>query len=88
MPLLIGLLALFMPRVVVAILFFFTQWFTGIFDSLLWLVLGFIFLPTTLLWYSAVHHWFNGEWTVWSVAGLVIAVLIDLSPTGARRRRD
>jgi hypothetical protein len=88
MPLLIGLLALFMPRVVVAILFFFTGWFTGIFDSLLWLVLGFIFLPTTILWYSAVHHWFNGEWTVWAVAGLVVAVLIDLSPTGARRRRD
>ena len=88
MPLVIGLLALFMPRLVVAILFFFTQWFAGIFHSLLWLVLGFIFLPTTVLWYSAVHHWFSGQWTVWSIAGLVIAVLIDLSPTGARRRRD
>ena len=86
MPLLIGLVALFMPRVVVALLFFFTQWFSGVFDSLLLLILGFIFLPTTLLWYSAVQHWFSGQWTVWSVIGLVIAILIDLSPAGSRRR--
>ncbi len=33
MPFLIGLIALFMPRVVVALLFSFTQWFSGIFDS-------------------------------------------------------
>lgn len=86
MPLLIGLVALFMPRVVVALLFFFTQWFSGVFDSLLLLILGFIFLPTTLLWYSAVQHWFSGQWTVWPVIGLVIAILIDLSPAGSRRR--
>lgn len=49
MPLLIGLLALFMPRLVVALLFLFTQRFYGIFDSLLWLILGFIFLSTALL---------------------------------------
>jgi hypothetical protein len=86
MPLLTGLLALFMPRLVVALLFFFTQWFYAIFDSLLWLILGFIFLPTTLLWYTAVQHWFSGQWTVWPIVGMVIAMLIDFSPAGSRRR--
>ena len=86
MPLLIGIIALFMPRVVVALLFAFTQWFSGLFDSLLWLLPGFIFLPTTLLWYTAVQHWFNGQWTIWPIIGIVIAILIDISPAGSRRK--
>jgi hypothetical protein len=40
--------------VVVVLLFFFTNWFVGIVDSLLWLILGVIFLPTTLFWYTAL----------------------------------
>jgi hypothetical protein len=53
----------------------------------LWPVLGFVFLPTTLLWYTAVQHWFAGQWTFWPVVGLVVALLVDLSPAGGRRRR-
>ena len=85
MPFLIILLALFTPRLVVALLFFFSSWFSGIFDSLLWLILGFIFLPTTLLWFTAVQHWFGGQWTLWPMLGIVVALLIDVSPAGSRR---
>ena len=85
MPFLIILLALFTPRLVVALLFFFSSWFSGIFDSLLWLILGFIFLPTTLLWFTAVQHWFGGQWTLWPILGIVVALLIDVSPAGSRR---
>jgi len=85
MPFLIILLALFTPRLVVALLFFFSSWFSGIFDSLLWLILGFIFLPTTLLWFAAVQHWFGGQWTLWPILGIVVALLIDVSPAGSRR---
>jgi hypothetical protein len=46
-----------------------------------------IFLPTTLLWYSAVQHWFAGQWSLWPVVGLVIALLVDLSPAKGGRRR-
>ena len=87
MPCLFALLALAAPRVVIAVLYFFTTWFRGIFDNLLWLVLGFIFLPTTLLWYTAVHHWFGGEWTLWPVVGLVISLMIDISPASGKRNR-
>lgn len=55
------------------------------FATLLWPVLGFFFAPTTLLWYSAVQHWFGGEWSLWPVVGIVIAILIDLSPASGRR---
>jgi len=86
LPFVIGLVALFMPRAVVALLFVFTQWFSGLFESFLWPILGFVFLPTTLLWYTAVRHWFGGDWTFWPLAGIVIALMIDLSPAGSGRR--
>lgn len=86
MPCIFAVFALMAPRLVVVVLWFFTTWFQGIFTSILWPILGLIFLPTTLLWYSAVHHWFAGEWTLWPIVGLVIALLIDLSPAGGRRK--
>jgi hypothetical protein len=88
MPCLLLVLALATPRVVVALLWFFTRWFHGMFGSALWLLLGFIFLPTTLLWYSAVQHWFGGQWTLWPIVGLVVALAIDVSPARGRRRRS
>jgi hypothetical protein len=88
MPCLFALLALATPRLVVVLLWLFTHWFRGVFNSALWLVLGFLFLPTTLLWYTAVQHWFGGQWTLWPVVGLVIALVIDVSPAKHKRRHD
>jgi hypothetical protein len=81
------LFALLTPRLVVVVLWFSTHWFDGVFTSLLWPLLGFVFLPTTLLWYVAVQHWFGGTWTFWPVVGLVIALAIDVSPASGRRRK-
>ncbi len=86
MPCLLTLFALITPRLVIFLLWFFTNWFNGLFTTVLWLILGFVFLPTTLLWYSAVQHWFNGQWTVGPVIGLVIALAIDVSPARHGRR--
>ena len=80
MPCLLVALALFVPRVLILGLWFFTHWFEGLFDTMLWPVLGFIFLPTTLFWYTAVQHWYGGEWDVIPVIGIVLALMIDLSP--------
>jgi hypothetical protein len=89
MPCCLAVAALFVPRVVIVLLWFFTDWFAGLFDTLLWPILGFIFLPTTLFWYTAVQHWFAGQWTVIPVIGIVIALATDLSPaTGSRRRAE
>ncbi len=86
MPCLAVIVALAAPRVLIVMLWFLTSWFSGLFASLVFPILGFLFLPSTLLWYSAVQHWFGGEWTLWPVVGLVIALLIDLSPAGGKRR--
>lgn len=85
MPCLVALIALFAPRVLVAVLWFLTPWFSGMFDTLMWPILGVIFAPTSLLWFSAVQHWFGGVWSLWPVVGMVIAVLIDLSPASGKR---
>jgi hypothetical protein len=85
MPLLVIIVALLIPRVTILLLYFFTNWFQGVFSGLLLPILGFIFLPTTLLWYSAVQNWFNGEWGIISIAGVVVSLIIDLFP--ARKRR-
>jgi hypothetical protein len=86
MACLLALFALMTPRVVVVLLWLFSHWFTGIFTTPLWPILGFFFLPTTLLWYTAVQHWFNGQWTLWPIVGLVFALMIDISPAGGRRK--
>ncbi len=88
MSCLLVVIALAAPRLVLALLWFFTSWFAGMFASLLWPIAGFIFLPATLLWYSAVLHWFNGQWTLWPVVGLIVALAIDVSPARGRRRRS
>jgi hypothetical protein len=87
MPCFLVLLAFATPRLVVALLWLFSHWFEGLFSSALWPILGFVFLPTTLLWYTAVLHWFGGQWTLGPIVGLVLAILIDLSPAKGRRRR-
>jgi hypothetical protein len=87
MPCLFVLFTLAAPRVLIVLLWFFTTWFKGMFPTFLWPALGFIFLPTTFLWYTAVQHWWAGVWSLWPIVGLVIALMIDISPAGHRRRR-
>ena len=87
MPILLIFVALLAPRIVLLCLWFLTRWPHALFHTLLWPVLGLILLPTTLLWYMIVQHWFGGQWTLWPAVGIVIALLIDLSPAGHRRWR-
>lgn len=87
MPCLLAIVALIAPRLVVVLLWLLTGWFRGLFTTALWPVLGFFFLPTTLLWYTAVQHWFGGHWTLWPIIGLVVALSIDVSPARGKRRR-
>jgi len=87
MPCLLALLALFVPRVVIVLVWFFSNWLHTAFDTLLWPILGFVFAPTTLLWYSVVVNVYNGVWSTVPIVGMVIAVLIDVSPGYGRRNQ-
>lgn len=87
MPCIFVLIALIAPRFVIVVLWLFSSWFSGLFESPLWPILGFFFAPMTLLWYTVVQNWFGGEWTLLTVLGMVLAISIDLSPASGRRRR-
>ena len=89
MPCLAGCIALMAPRFLIIVLWLFTSWFKGVFSMALWPILGFFFLPTTLLWYTAVHNWWDGRWGVFQIIGLIIALSIDVGggSRGVKSRR-
>jgi hypothetical protein len=87
MPCFVAIIALLTPRLAIVLLWLLSNWFKGLFHTALWPILGFIFLPTTFLWYTAVQHWWGGHWTAGPVIGLVLALMIDLSPARSRRKR-
>jgi hypothetical protein len=75
-----------LPRVVIAFLWLFTGYLERAFDSFLWPLLGFFFLPTTTLaWAWAINtrptHQLGGVHAVI----VVLAVLVDLGIIGGGR---
>jgi hypothetical protein len=85
---LIALFGLITPRVVMVILWLFTNYLSRAFDSFIWPLLGFIFLPTTTLAYAVAQNSFNGLKGV-GLLIFVLGILIDfgLLGGGARSRR-
>ena len=86
MPCLFAIAALIAPRLIIVVLWLFTGWFDGMFDTALWPILGFVFLPTSFLWFTAVQNWNAGEWGALQIVLLVIALSLDVSPAGGRRK--
>jgi hypothetical protein len=82
----IPILAVFMPRIALLIIFFFTDWLSRAYSTLLWPLLGFLLMPyTTLAWMAAMlynHHEMSGFWIV----VLVVAVIFDLGGQGHSAR--
>jgi hypothetical protein len=86
-PCLLGVFALATPRLVILALWFLTSWFRGLFDLALWPILGFLFAPMTLLWYSVVERWYDGRWGTWQLVGVGVALLLDGVPARLFGRR-
>jgi hypothetical protein len=85
---LIALFGLITPRVVMVVLWLFTNYLSRAFDSFIWPLLGFIFLPTATLAYAVAQNSFNGLRGIGLVI-FVIGVLIDFGMLGggAKSRR-
>ena len=79
---LFAIVGLIFPRLAAAFLYFFTSWFDAIFQTWYWPILGFIFAPYTMLWYSVVANWYGGQWDTLQLVILAIAVLFDLGSGG------
>lgn len=88
MPCLFVILTLLFPRVVLAVLFLFTNYLTRAFHgALLILILGFIFLPLTTLVYAWMVNSglpIEGINLVW----LIVAAVVDLGLVGGGYRQQ
>jgi hypothetical protein len=85
---LLALLGLITPRIVLALLWLFTTYLSRAFETFLWSLLGFFFLPTTTLAYAVAVNSLDGI-EGWGLALLILGVLLDfgLLGGGARARR-
>lgn len=87
MPCLLALLTVAFPRVAIVLLYFFTNFFRGVIHSLLIMILGFIFLPLTLIVYSYLVN-IHGHMGTTDFVILFVAVIIDLGLIGPHVRRS
>ncbi len=90
MPCLFAFLAVAFPRVAIVLLFLFTNFFAHIFPGIVVPIIGFLFLPLTLLVYTYLLN-IHAPMGTTQLAFLLIAVVLDLGLVGGgalgRRRR-
>ena len=83
MPCLLGCLALVAPRFVLILLWIFSDYVGQAYESWIWPILGFLFMPVTTLAYAwAWHRAPEGSVEGLGTVVVVIAVLLDLGIIG------
>lgn len=82
MPCLVSCIALFTPRLALVLLWIFSDWLGRAYETTLWPLLGFLFMPYTTLAYAWAWHRGAGSIEGLGLAVVVLAVLIDLGVVG------
>lgn len=82
MPVVLGCLALLTPRFVIALVFLFSNYLGRAYETILWPLLGFFFMPLTTLAYAFAMN-SNGSVDGMYLVVVVVAVLLDLGLVGA-----
>lgn len=83
MPCLVGLSALFFPRIILFLVWLLGNgWLQESFQTVLFPVLGFLFLPLTTLAYAWAWHSGDGSIQGVGIVVIVIAVLVDIGMVG------
>jgi len=81
MPCLVAALALVAPRVAIVLLVIFSDYIGNAYQTLIWPLLGFFFMPFTTIAYAfAINA--NGSVSGWYLVLVVLAVLFDLGSLG------
>ncbi|HEX5950123.1 MAG TPA: hypothetical protein VFZ96_03900 [Actinomycetota bacterium] len=86
---LVAVLGLITPRVVLAVLWLFSDYLNRAFDSGWWPLLGFFFLPTTTIGWAVARNAFtapDGGFEAFGIVLVVLGVLIDLGLLGGGAR--
>ncbi|MHC4470182.1 MAG: hypothetical protein ACYS99_04395 [Planctomycetota bacterium] len=87
MPCLVGCLALVAPRVALVLVWLFGDYLERVYETAIWPILGFLFMPVTTLAYAwAWHIEPQGYVKGVGLVVVVIAVLMDLGIIGGNAR--
>ena len=87
MPCLLALLAVAFPRVAIVLLWFFTTFFNVLHANVIIPILGFLFLPLTLIVYTFLLRTYGGHLGAAQLVFLFIAVVVDLGLMGGGTMR-
>lgn len=85
MPCFIGCLALATPRLTIILVAIFSDYIGRAYDTVLWPLLGFVFLPLTTLAYAWAINTRGSVDGIYLVV-VVLAVLVDLGVIGGSSR--
>ena len=88
MPCLVSCLALFAPRLLMVLLWIFSDWLGQAYQTTIWPLLGFFFLPYTTLAYAFAWHRGGGSIHGIGLVIVVVAVLVDLGVIGGSGHRE
>jgi hypothetical protein len=83
---LITILALLTPRVAMVLIFLLTDWFRRAYETTIWPLLGFLFMPYLTLAYMAMKL-NGGTLTGWWLALVIAAAVIDVGHWGGSGRQ-
>jgi hypothetical protein len=86
MACLFAVLVIAFPRVAIVLLYLFTNFFSHVYKSVLIPLLGFIFLPLTLITYTFLLN-AHIPMGLSSLVALLVAVVLDLGLVGGAARR-
>jgi len=82
-----GCIGALLGRLGVFLLWFF-GWFGRADIKFVWLIVGFLFAPMTLICVGCVNIYFGGHWGLWQIIALVFCLMSDLgSSKGATSKR-
>jgi hypothetical protein len=73
------------PRLIMVVLWLFTDYLSRAFDTFLWPFLGFVFLPTTTMAYAIAENAYGGV-EGWGLAIVIVGVIVDFGLLGGSGR--
>ena len=78
----IAIVALLAPRILMVFIWLLTGWFGQAYGTVVWPLLGFIFMPYATLAYMAAMLNNNHTLTGWWLALFIVAIVVDVGHWG------
>ena len=82
----LAVIALLVPRVLMVFIYLLTDWFSRAYETVIWPLLGFIFMPYATLAYMAAMLNNNHSLSGWWLALFIAAIVVDAGHWGGSGR--